>query len=450
MWHSIREAARSHGHLFSGKSSAIEHAKILAEALISERGEAAGVVVAQELQDSYKQLDESGRLEFYQFLVNQFLPEESSLRAAAAAYLETANPQRAAKLMQAAESPRQELLRRWNMAPAGTSFLVEMRKELINKYRRDADLQPLISDLHHLMSSWFNPGFLELRQINWRTPAIILEKLIKYEAVHEIAGWDDLRRRLADDRRCFAFFHPALPDEPLIFVEVALTQGLATSVQALLSDDASKPKRFDTAIFYSISNCQQGLRGIPFGNFLIKHVVQELKAELPNLARFATLSPIPGFRHWFESTFTKQASLDLYKILSEKEQKVLLQAADNATNGNLSDAISQLIQSDDWQNDKAKSAALRIPLQRLCAIYLTTFSEKGWPLDAVANFHLRNGARIEQINWLANTSPRGMMESYGLMTNYLYDLGAIEVNHENFVTEKIIARSRAVDALLKY
>ena len=285
----------------------LERAKRLAEALLSERGEASGAAVARELLAASRELDAAGRAELYRFFAENFGPDASRLRAAAEAWLAEPTPENAARLAEAAEPPRQELLRRMNMTPGGTAALVAARQEVLGRLRDEPALKPLDSDLKHLLGSWFNRGFLELRRIDWQTPAAVLEKLIEYEAVHEIQGWDDLRRRLAADRRCFGFFHPALPGEPLIFVEVALVEGLAAAVQPLLARDGACEDaagrcaaRADTAIFYSISNCQEGLRGISFGNFLIKQVVEELKDELPRFERFATLSPVPGFRRWLD------------------------------------------------------------------------------------------------------------------------------------------------------
>jgi malonyl-CoA decarboxylase len=286
----------------------------------------------------------------------------------------------------------------------------------------------LDADLKHLLASWFNRGFLELRRIDWQSPAAVLEKLIAYEAVHEIKGWDDLRRRLAPDRRCFAFFHPALPGEPLIFVEVALVQGLATSMPPLLSQDVdedaarTQAANADTAIFYSISNCQEGLRGVSFGNFLIKQVVEELQAEFPQLKQSSTLSPVPGFRRWFTQRLADGSAPDA--------------------------ALSSQIAHDDWWNDPKQSEMLRADLMRLCATYLTQRPSPGNRIDPVARFHLGNGARLERINWLGNTAPRGIEESFGIMVNYLYDHDSIEANHEAFVHDGTIARSADVDALL--
>ena len=287
----------------------LSHAKQLAEALLSERGEASGAIVARELHEVLRILVAEDRSNFQRFLATDFAPDAKAVRAAAETYLSDPSAEAAALLAQATDPPRQELLRRMNMAPGGTSALVAMRKEIAGRLRDEPTLRLLDSDLKHLFASWFNRGFLELRRIDWQSPAAVLEKLIAYEAVHEIHGWDDLRRRLAPDRRCFGFFHPALPDDPLIFVEVALVEGLAGAVQPLLvqdgDDDAARNRaaRADTAIFYSISNCQDGLRGISFGNFLIKQVVEELRAEFPQLKQFSTLSPVPGFRRWLTQQY---------------------------------------------------------------------------------------------------------------------------------------------------
>src|SRR6202041_3648126 len=290
--------------LSNSKPEPIDHAKQLARTLLSERGEASGAQVARELHDVLSALDADDRHSFQRYLATEFQPDKTALHTAAERYLADTTAEAAAALAQAADPPRQELLRRMNMAPGGPGALIAMRREITAHLREEPELRLLDADLKHLLASWFNRGFLELRRIDWQSPAAVLEKLIAYEAVHEIKGWDDLRRRLAPDRRCFAFFHPALPGEPLIFVEVALVQGLATSMPPLLSQDGNEDaaraqaESADTAIFYSISNCQEGLRGVSFGNFLIKQVVEELQAEFPRLKQFSTLSPIPGLRRW--------------------------------------------------------------------------------------------------------------------------------------------------------
>jgi malonyl-CoA decarboxylase len=401
----------------------------LAEALLSERGEASGAVIARELHDALQRLDQPSRLEFFRFLATRFQPDPAALCAAAQAYLADPSAEQATNLALAADPPRQEVLRRMNMAAGGTSALVAMRKEIAGYLRSEPNLKPLDADLKHLFASWFNRGFLQLRRIDWQSPAAVLEKLIAYEAVHEINGWDDLRRRLAPDRRCFAFFHPALPDEPLIFVEVALVRGLAEAVQPLLIQDMdhdvarARASQADTAIFYSISNCQDGLRGISFGNFLIKQVVQELKTELPNLQQFSTLSPVPGFRRWL----AKRAA-----ATGDAEMTMLAEMHADAG----------------WAGT-AGAATLKGVIMRLCADYLTHRVSKDAPADPVARFHLGNGARLERINWLGNTAPRGIEESFGVMVNYLYDLDTIESNHEAFVQDGEVIRSSEVDGWLK-
>jgi malonyl-CoA decarboxylase len=320
-------------------------------------------------------------------------------------------------------------MRRINFAPGGTAAIVAMRKFLVGQLREHPHLRFVDNDLKHLLSSWFNRGFLTLERIDWRTPAVVLEKLIEYEAVHEIDGWEDLRRRLDEDRRCFAFFHPALPDEPLIFVEVALVKGLADAVQPLLSRETERgePRKADTAIFYSISNCQDGLKGITFGNFLIKQVVAELSTELPNLKHFSTLSPVPGFMRWLKSLKTRAGGVTLKQINS----------------------IKTLLLQDDWVDNPSIVEELKEPLERLCAHYLLNEKSRDRPLDPVSRFHLGNGARLERINWLGDSSPNGLAQSAGLLVNYYYSLKDIERNHEAYANERKVVASSAIQAVAK-
>jgi malonyl-CoA decarboxylase len=414
--------------LSNSKPAPVDRAKQLAATLLSERGEASGAQVSRELQHVLRALDADDRHSFRCYLATEFQPDKAALRTAAERYLADTTAEAAAALAQAADPPRQELLRRMNMASGGTGALIAMRSELTAHLHDEPELKLLDADLRHLFASWFNRGFLELRRIDWQSPAAVLEKLIAYEAVHEIKGWDDLRRRLAPDRRCFAFFHPALPGEPLIFVEVALVRGLATAMPLLLAretdEEAARAQaaRADTAIFYSISNCQDGLRGISFGNFLIKQVVEELQAEFPQLKRFSTLSPVPGFRRW------------LMQRLAE---------------GSDPDTLLPELERDGWWHDLAQSEKLRPALMRLCALYLTRQPSPGSRVDPVARFHLGNGARLERINWLGNAARRAIHDSFGIMVNYLYDHGSIEDNHEAFVRDGTIVRSPDVDALLE-
>jgi malonyl-CoA decarboxylase len=408
LWSSIADRGRPYADVPAASDPPLERARQLADSLLSSRGEASGAAIARELLRVLDGLGQADRLAFCRQVSTQYLPDAAALAAAASAYLAAPTPANISRLADTAEPPRQELLRRINHAQGGTAALVALRKELLAGLRTMPDLAALDSDLRHLFASWFNRGFLELRRIDWNTPAAVLEKLIVYEAVHEIDGWSDLRRRLAADRRCFAFFHPALPGEPLIFVEVALVKGLADAVQPLLApdtDEAAQRARAaaaDTAIFYSISNCQDGLRGISFGNFLIKQVVEELKAELPQLTRFATLSPVPGFRRW----------------VAKQEGSAALP-------------------------DDAPEESRRDEVMGLCARYLTESAA-----DPVARFHLGNGARLERINWRGNIAPRGLAESAGIMVNYLYDPDTIEANHEAFARAGHVARATGVDALI--
>jgi malonyl-CoA decarboxylase len=424
----MNPTSQTSSNLSSVRPAQLAFAKQLAATLLSERGEASGALVARQLHEVLRVLDQSDRHSFQSYLASEFQPDKAALRAAAEHYLADSTADAAAALADAVDPPRQELLRRMNMAPGGTSALIAMRSEIAPRLRGEPELKLLDADLRHLFVSWFNRGFLELRRIDWQSPAAVLEKLIAYEAVHEIKGWDDLRRRLAPDRRCFAFFHPALPDEPLIFVEVALVEGLAAAVPPLLSqntdEDAGRAQaeRADTAIFYSISNCQDGLRGVSFGNFLIKQVVEELQAEFPRLRRFSTLSPVPGFRRWLNRRLADARDADA--------------------------ALLQVVETDGWWRDPARSERLRPDVMRLCALYLTQPPLPGNRIDPVARFHLGNGARLERINWLGNTAPRAIAESFGVMVNYLYDHDSIEDNHEAFVRGGTIIRSPDVEALL--
>ncbi|KAA2212689.1 malonyl-CoA decarboxylase [Teichococcus oryzae] len=466
LWSGIADRGRPYADVPAIARPPLVRAELLTRSLLSERGEASGAAVARELLSVLHDLNAEDRAAFRQFLATSFLPDEAALRAAAQAYLDEPSAARAMMLFEKAEPPRQEVLRRMNMAMGGTAALVNMRRELLGELKKHPELKPLDVDLQHLFASWFNRGFLELRRIDWDTPAAILEKLIAYEAVHEIMGWDDLRRRLGPDRRCFAFFHRALPGEPLIFVEVALTQGLASAVQPLLApQEGPAPPEFDTAIFYSISNCQEGLRGVSFGNFLIKQVVEELKAELPEIRHFSTLSPVPGFRRWLKRRLERGGD-ELFRAGEDAAITALatpadapaaeLPAAEAPDGGEPAEgaappkaaALLDKLATGEWWLDPAREAALRPPLLRLVAEYLTRPNTGMGNIDPVARFHLGNGARLERINWLGNTAPRGMAESYGVMVNYLYDPDSIEANHEAFTRSGTVARSVAVDAML--
>jgi malonyl-CoA decarboxylase len=400
----------------------------LCEALLSGRGEASGTAMAREVLDRYRHLDEADRLAFFATLARNFGPDRERLAQAIESWRAQPNDGDASDLHFASESRRQELIRRLNRAPGGTSDLVAMRADLLSAMNGHKNLAALDRDVVHLLSSWFNRGFLVLRRIDWSTPANILEQIIRYEAVHEIRDWDDLRRRIdLADRRCYAFFHPALVDEPLIFVEVALTEAIPGAIAPLLAEDrALVPiERARTAVFYSISNTQRGLGGISFGSFLIKQVVEELRRELPKLENFVTLSPVPGFVPWL-----KQAD----DIPVTDEDRALLENLDKP----------------DWFEDAELAAQLRAVLEPLAAYYfLKARTAKGRLIDSVARFHLGNGARLERIDWLGDLSPKGLRESAGIMVNYHYRLEDIEKNHEAYANQGEVAASSAVKKLLK-
>src|SRR3984957_19468331 len=400
----------------------------LCEALLSGRGEASGTAMAREVLDRYHGLDADGQRSFFEALARDFGPDQDKVAKAIEAWRAHPGDGNGGQLHFASEPRRQELIRRLNRAPGGTSELVKIRADLLDMMNGHADLAALDRDVVHLLSSWFNRGFLVLRRIDWSTPANILEQIIRYEAVHEIRDWDDLRRRIDPiDRRCYAFFHPALVDEPLIFVEVALTESIPGAIAPLLAEDR-KPvpvERARTAVFYSISNTQRGLGGISFGSFLIKQVVEELRRELPKLDDFVTLSPVPGFVPWL-----KQAD----DVPVSDEDRTLLEN----------------LEKPGWSEGAELAAQLRAVLEPLAAYYfLKARTPKGRLIDSVARFHLGNGARLERIDWLGDLSPKGLRESAGIMVNYLYRLEDIEKNHEAYANQGEVAASSAVKRLLK-
>ena len=418
-------------------AGAEEDVEALAKALMSVRGEASGVAIARQLLNALKKTSSPDRRAFFNFLVEQFQPDARAIANAAKAYLDHPSPATLANLQACAESPRLEFFRRLNLAPGATAEIVELRHEVLRYAGTDEGMAALDGDLQHLLHTWFNRGFLVLRRIDWQTPAAILEKIIAYEAVHEIKGWDDLRRRLDPvDRRCFAFFHPALVDEPLIFVEVALTDSIASAIAPVLearhrADPSPEPPT--TAVFYSISNCQGGLKGISFGSFLLKQVVEELGRELPSLKTFVTLSPIPSFARWLDRALASNGDVNI----TAEDRRALAMLRDPrwvevaSARGPQADAIKTALMG---------SAA---------AYFLSARSADGRPVDPVARFHLGNGARLERINWLADKSERGLRSAHGLMVNYCYELSDIEKNHEAYAFNGNVAASRAVKALLR-
>ena len=399
----------------------------LAATLLSRRGEASGVALARRVLDGYGTLDDAEKTVFLAAIADQFDADHDRLQRAIDAWSKDPSTANAAELHHAAEPRRQELIRRLNLAPGGTAALVMMRDDVRARLDKIAGLAVLDNDLVHLLSSWFNRGFLVVRRIDWSTPANILEKIIRYEAVHAIQGWQDLRGRLEpEDRRCYAFFHPQLADEPLIFVEVALTRDIPAAIAPLITTERAivPAEEAATAVFYSISNCQRGLAGISFGSFLIKQVVEELRRELPGLKTFVTLSPVPGFAAW------------------------LGEAGDKALPASLRAALEGL-KNPSWHDDEALAARLREPFLKAAAFYLVRARNgRGKVIDPVARFHLGNGARLERLNFLGDRSPRGLRHAYGLMVNYLYDLEAIENNHEAFFERGTVATSGTVRKML--
>ncbi len=422
--------------------------------LLTERGEANSVAIAQRAIECYRQLTPEATREFFGVLASDYDPDPGEVLRLAERYAVSRSPENLIELARAAEPPRQELLRRLNRAPQGTATIVAMRAQLLQRLRQEKRLSAVDADFEHLLSSWFNPGFLRLEQFDWKSPARLLEQIIQHEAVHEIDGWSDLRRRLEPDRRCFAFFHPVLPDEPLIFVEVALLPQMPEAIAPLLDrkhEVEQDSRNFKVAAFYSISNCQPGLRGINLGNFLIKRVAEKLHAEFPKLKTFCTLSPIPSFAAWL----TKVESI---------ESPRLKPAALSALNAALAELrsvhgkdLSRLVappavpaEQEQTKRGAAEAAAREADHARLlslCAFYLwNTRNDADTPCDPVARFHLNNGARLERINFAADLSRKGLRQSCGLMVNYLYDLDQIEANHERFTGGEVNA-ARAVTGL---
>jgi malonyl-CoA decarboxylase len=407
--------------------------------LMSGPGEANSSSMAHDVIRHYSTLDHEGRVGFYTLLAEKFNPSPNAVLEAATAYAGDSNAQNLIKLTRAAESPRQELLRRINRASEGTKIILTMRREILKLLNKRRDLAALDYDIRHLLSSWFNPGFLKMHRVDWNSPALVLEKIIHHEAVHAIDGWDDLRRRLLPDRRCFAFFHPQLPNEPLIFVEVALLAEIPNAIGPLVDKQStpSESSKFKTAVFYSISNCEPGLRGVSLGNFLIKRVADQLKAEFPSLKTFVTLSPIPGFVDWISKPVDLTA-LEQDAVVAGKFDKALRQISLKGK------SVAQRV-AEGWLPSSATDIE-RDALQTLCAIYLIHFSTQrsGSP---VAKFHLGNGARLYRLNWAADLSKKGLKESAGLMVNYLYDLDEVEANHEKFNSGEVV-RAKSVDKLV--
>jgi len=452
-WRTIAQAGGKEGALqlsphLPDSDAAVVRDQML-DCLRGKGGEVSARQRAAALGEAYLGLNWDGRKRFIKILAEDFGTDRDVVGQAIYNFqnAEDEDTRRGyeIELRRNLDPARMTLLRQFNALPQGVKFLVDLRAELLKMVREDPSLKVVERDLKDLLIAWFDVGFLELRRLTWDSPASILEKVAEYEAVHSIQSWSDLKNRLARDRRLFAFFHPRMPNEPLIFVEVALVAGMADNVQVLLDEGAPNqdPDQADTAIFYSISNAQAGLAGISFGNFLIKKVVGNLKQELPNLKNFATLSPIPGFRKWLDETMAQGDT----SLLQGGERDALKDASgQKGPKGGL----KALLEDHSWRQNPKACEALKAPLMRLAARYLTDAKRKGTrTLDPVAHFHLSNGARMERLNWMGDVSEKGMKQSAGMMINYLYKLNDIEKNHEAYSADGQIIMSSQIKSLKK-
>jgi len=395
--------------------------------LLSSKGEATGIALAARILEGYDRLDAEGRHAFFQSISADYDPEPEAVKAAAERYAAERSAVALAALGAAAEPRRHELFRRLNLAPDGTRRLVAMRADLLGLLADEPEFARIDADFRHMFGSWFNRGFLVMHHIDWNTPAALLEKITAYEAVHEIDSWEELRRRVEpEDRRCFAFFHPSMPDEPLVFVEVALTRAVPGSIQEVLAPERERlaPGEATTAVFYSISNCQEGLKGVSFGAFLIKQVAEDLAHALPKLDTFVTLSPVPDLSRWLGGEAKRDPDLPAARALD-------------------------LFRSDGWRDEPKREADLKALLLPLAASYFVDARRPnkqgiGQPPDPVARFHLGNGASLLDIHWMGDTSDKGLAQSFGVMVNYLYDLDKIEEQHEAYAAGGKVTASRKI------
>lgn len=419
--------------------------KIINRCLEEKGGEVSARFRAAELGKAYLALSATGRRRFLDVLAREYDVDSDAVEEGIERIRNAADPdelqQATIALRNVLEPPRAKLLRQFNTLEEGVKFLVDLRSELISWARESSGLKALDLDLYRLLNSWFDVGFLDLQQITWKTPAAVLEKLINYEAVHKIDSWQDLKHRLEDDRLCYAFFHSRMPDEPLIFVEIALVNGISGNIGELLDRTAPSrdPAKADTAIFYSISNCQKGLAGVSFGNFLIKRVVADMAAKMPNLKQFCTLSPVPGFMKWLQQ-YNDSGEL------GKNEAAVLHFIQEDGLD---TDVLRMIINEEASVADKNLDKELKQAMLRLCSHYLVREKRGGRAHDPVANFHLTNGARLERINWAADLSDNGLRNSVGIMVNYLYDLPDIERNHESYRSNGEVVISSSVRKMLR-
>ena len=401
----------------------------LCDDLISHKGAAFGITVARDITELYQSLSPENKLLFFKKINDKYKPSFTKVNEAIENYTKSQNEKTLSDLFKVSEGKRRELFRRMNMAPNGTAIIVALREDLIRILKDNKELSELDNDLRHLFRAWFNPGFLKLAKITWDTKAAVLEKIIKYERVHQIKDMNELKRRLGEDRRFFSYFHPALEDEPIIFVQVALTKGLGKSIQELMKPTDNDEKSYDTATFYSISNCHEGLSRVTLGNFLIKRVVYEIQEELPHIKKFGTLSPIPGFVEWFS-------------YLDENKVKNIL--------GILKDRNISFLKSNDLKIGDKRIVENKEAIIKLVSHYIVNEkNHKGLPINDVSRFHLGNGAIVDDILINANISEAGFQRSFGIMINYLYELKNIERNHENYMNNSQVIISDKVKKYLK-
>ena len=424
---SIADAGQKLFNKTNIKENDLNSILLLCDNLLSNKGAAFGITVARDITELYQTLSEENRLLFFKKINEKYKPSFTRVNEAINVYQNSQNEKTLSDLFKVSEGRRRELFRRMNMAPSGTSIIVSLREDLLKILKDNNELKGLDDDLRHLFRAWFNPGFLKLEKITWDTKAAVLEKIIKYERVHQINDMRELKRRLGEDRRFFSYFHPALEDEPIIFVQVALTTGLGKSIQELMKPSSNDQKKHDTATFYSISNCQEGLSRVTLGNFLIKRVVYEIQEELPHIKNFGTLSPIPGFADWFS-------------YLEEVKIKNIL--------GDLKDYDVSFLKSQDLKLGDSRVIKNKEAMMKLVAHYIISEkNQRGLPLNDVSRFHLGNGAIVDDIVINANVSEQGFKRSYGVMVNYLYELKNIEKNHEDYMNNNKVTIS---EKLKKY
>jgi malonyl-CoA decarboxylase len=424
---SIADAGKQLFNKKNIKKNDLDSILSLCDDLISNKGAAFGITVARDITELYQTLSIDNKILFFKSINEKYRPSFTKVNEAIDVYKNSQNEKTLSDLFKVSEGKRRELFMRMNMAPNGTSIIVSLREDLLKILKENRDLVSLDEDLKHLFKSWFNPGFLKLKKITWDTKAAILEKIIKYERVHHMKDMNELKRRLGEDRRFFSYFHPALEDEPIIFVQVALTNGLGRSIQEITKQSSGDEKKYDTATFYSISNCQEGLSRVTLGNFLIKRVVYEIQEELPHIKNFGTLSPIPGFVDWFS-------------YLEESKIKNIL--------GNIKNQDVMFLKSKDLKIGDKRIIDNKEAIIKLVSHYIVNEKKSdGLPVNDVSRFHLGNGAIVEDIIINANISENGFKRSFGVMVNYLYELKNIEKNHEEYMNKKKVILS---DKLKKY